>query len=196
MDSRFKRTEALELYIPTPTDHDSEVSRIPILYSGPHHSFSFGGLEVKCYLSRTLLVTTSAKAKRSSRPSRYHYRVLAQVRSAVQFRFNEARVRQIHNFHKHAVLITPSLECVVYHRDPRFEGDGWQWSSCKLCTRTFRLPIQRQGRLPAFGFDRISLLHLHQAASVSEKDGVGYSFSLRADSGEIQDGRARALRRV
>jgi hypothetical protein len=42
----------------------------------------------------------------------------------------------------------------------------------------------------------MSLIHLHQAASVSERDGVGYSFSLRAESGEIQGGGARALRRV
>ena len=56
MDSRFTRTDMLELYIPTPADHDSEVSRMPI---------PSGDLHVKCYLSKTLLVTTSATAKRS-----------------------------------------------------------------------------------------------------------------------------------
>lgn len=103
---------------------------------------------------------------------------------------------QIHNFHKHTVLLISSLERVVNHSNPRFESNGWQWSACEICTGTFRVPIQRQGRLPASGFGRMSLLHLHQAASVPERDGVGYSFSLRAESGENQDGLARTLRRV
>jgi hypothetical protein len=44
MDGRITRFEMLGLFISTPTDHDSEASRKPILYSGPCHSFSLGEL--------------------------------------------------------------------------------------------------------------------------------------------------------
>jgi len=160
---------------------------------GPITYFPAGGLHMKCYLSKTLLVTTSATAKRSSCPSRHQQKSSRRCDP----RSNPDLMRHVwDNFHKHAVLITPSLERVVYHRNPRLENDWWQWSACELCKGTFRVPIQRQGRLPASGFGRMSLLHLHQAASVSERDGVGYSFSLRAESGEIQDGSACAPRRV
>jgi hypothetical protein len=74
--------------------------------------------------------------------------------------------------------------------NPRLEGNGWLSSACELCMGTFRVPMQRHVRL-ATSASSMSLIHLHQAASVFEGDGVGYSFSLHADSGEIQDGRAR-----
>jgi hypothetical protein len=44
MENRFTRFEMLGLNISTPTDHDSEASRVPNLYSGAYHTFYLGGL--------------------------------------------------------------------------------------------------------------------------------------------------------